>query len=179
MALIDFDDIQAAENRRREVAVKAGASPRDTKYEPSIYKDMIVEYVKEAEPSVSNEFTDLQKEVALPGYNFGATLEDAAKLTESKEGERGRSAEEEAEEFTRLQEESKENEMKVTRTGTGQPKVDENGNVVEPLQPMVPTPTLGSSKSTNVSAAGSGDARAAANVQGGSTSSGSTPPAKK
>ena len=178
MALIDFDDIQAAENRRREVAVKAGASPRDTKYEPSIYKDMIVEYVKEAEPKVSEDFTDLQKEVALPGYNFGATLEDAAKLTESKEGG-SRSAEEEAEEYLRLQEESKENEMKVTRTGTGQPKVDESGNVVEPLQPSIPdAPThQPASKSTNVSAAGSGDARAAANVSG--SSSGSTPPAKK
>lgn len=178
MALIDFDDIQAAENRRREVAVKAGESPRDSKYAASVYKDQIAEYVKEAEPEVSEEFTKTQQETKLPGYNFGATAEDAAKLSESKE--KPRTAEEDAAEMERLLQESKDNELKVTRTATGQPKIDEDGNPVSPIQGPAPEQQKSGSKTTQVSAAGSGDARAAANVsKEGESSGGSNPPAKK
>lgn len=171
MALIDFDDIQAEENKRREAAVKAGASAVQTKYEDSPLKQLIKDYVEEASPSVSNEFKELVQNTALPGFNFvpptvfNPSAEDIKKNAE----ELRKASDEEAETQARLQKEAKDNELKITSTSTGQPKVDKSGNVVEPLQSdsrdISETTNDGGTKSTNVvnpSPVGSGDARAAA-----------------
>ena len=80
-----------------------------------------------------------------------------------------RQAQEEEDLQARLQKEAKDNELKVTSSSTGKPKLDKDGNVVEPLQSdskdISETTDDGGTKSTNVvnpSPVGSGDARAAA-----------------
>lgn len=174
MALIDFNDIQAQENRRREVAVKAGASPRATKYEHSPLKEMLQELVEEATPAVADKLADYQKNTPLPGYNFVSTglafktVEDTIK--DSKEAIKV--AQDEAKNNEKLQKEARENEMKITRTSTGQPKV-ENGENVETLQEptdpdkavhnvVTPETTPKTAVNPNPSPVGSGDPRAAA-----------------
>jgi hypothetical protein len=172
MPLIDHDDIQAEENRRREVAVKAGASPRATKYEPSPLKDMIAKDVAGRESDASNEFAEYKKNTPLPGYNFVSTAlayKSAEEVIEANKNAMD-AAKDEAKTQAQLQKEAKENEMKITRTATGQPKV-ENGKEVDTLQEpssnddkVLDVPTVvnapKTSGTTNPSPIGSGDAKA-------------------
>ncbi len=167
MPLIDFDDIQAQINREREVAVKAGASPRATKYEDSPLKQMVAKAVEESTPSVAEEFAEYQKNTPLPGYNFVSTQNAFRKTEEVIQANKEaiEASKEDAEEQKRLQKEAKENEDKITRTSTGQPKVV-NGEEVTPLQEVdkeekgvfdVTGPK--SSTTPNPSPVGSGDAK--------------------
>lgn len=112
---LDFDDVQAEENRRREVKVLAGASPRATKYEPSPLKDMILGYAKETRTSAQDELGDYKKNTALPGYNFVASQEDVDSAKELRE---------ERERIEDLVEEANEHEYEVTDTSTGLPKAE-------------------------------------------------------
>lgn len=173
MPLIDTNDIQAEENRRREVAVKAGASPRATKYEDSELKRMIQKAVEEQIPAVADEFAEYKKNVPLPGYNFVSTA-NSFKPAEDVIADAKAAAKEmqkEANLQSRLQKEAAENEMKITRTSTGQPKV-ENGEEQQTLQPAIdsekavldvkPTNTPKTGSTTNPSPVGSGDPKAAA-----------------
>lgn len=167
MPLIDFDDIQAQLNREREVKVKAGASPRATKYEDSPLKDMVAKAVEHASPDVADEFAEYQKNNPLPGYNFVST-QLASKTTEeviAANKEAIKASKDDAEEQKKLQAEAAENELKITRTSTGQPKV-ENGKEVTPLQEPTDTDKgvfdITGPKSTttaNPSPIGSGDAK--------------------
>lgn len=192
MPLIDFDDIQAEENRRREVAVKAGASPRATKYEDSPLKQMVAEAVAESIPAVAEKFAEYKKNTPLPGYNFVSTassfkaaeqvIEDSKKAAEDSQDE--------ADEHKRLIQEAKENEMKITRTSTGQPKV-EAGVEVTPLQAqekdenkkgvqkIVESTAPKTSGTQNPSPLGSGDARATAAVTDNKGTDGKTTDSKK
>jgi hypothetical protein len=128
--MYDVNDICAMENRRQEVAVKAGVALRVAKAEPSVFKDMQVKWFEEFYPEVATEFGELLKTTEFPGYNWGATLHDVAKLSAEQQA----TPEEIEAELARLAEESEANELQVTRTGTGQPKVDDSGNVVPPVQ---------------------------------------------
>ena len=111
---VDFDDMQAAENRRREVAVLAGASPRATKYEDSEIKQIIGEYARETLTDAAEKFLEQQKDFALPGYNMVSVgpgnEEDAKKNAEALD------------QLADLAEEGRKNEYKVTDTSTGLPK---------------------------------------------------------
>jgi hypothetical protein len=134
--MLDVNDIAAAESRRQEIAVKAGVALRIAKAEPSVFKDMQIQWFDEFYPAVIHEFGEKMKETEFPGYNWNATLHDVAKL--SAEAEQQHTPEEIDAELARLAEESAANELQVTRTGTNQPKVDESGNVVPPIQSEVP-----------------------------------------
>ena len=170
MPLIDHDDIQAAENRRREVAVKAGASPRATKYEHSPLKEMIAKDVAGRESDSADEFAEYQKNTPLPGYNFVSTqlaFKSAEEVIASNK-EAMKAAVDESKMNADLQKEAAKNELKITRTSTGQPKM-QGGVEVEPLQGrtetdgIVETPKVISPKTSgtaNPSPTGSGDARA-------------------
>jgi hypothetical protein len=132
--MYDVNDICGMENRRQEVAVRAGVALRVAKAEPSIFKDMQVKFFEQIAPEVMKEFGEKLQDTKFPGYNFGATLHDVAKLSAEQQA----SEEEIAAELDRLAAESAANELQVTRTSTGQPKVDESGNVVPPIQSEVP-----------------------------------------
>ena len=124
---VDFDDIQAVENRRREVAVLAGASPRATKFEPSPLKDMIVEYIEENQPEVSEKFADYQRETGFPGYNFTVTDqygtgENNKELKSLRSQNQERDIVEERNAAVTLEEEARQNEYNITDTSTGLPK---------------------------------------------------------
>ena len=110
---LDFDDIQAAENRRREVAVLQGASPRATKYEDSPLKQMIGKYAKETLPEVAKEFAEYQRTTALQGYNFVSGIQDEESF---------KKAQEQMEKLEDQLAEANENEFKVTDTSTGLPR---------------------------------------------------------
>ena len=132
--MYDVNDICGMENRRQEVAVRAGVALRVAKAEPSIFKDMQVKFFEQIAPEVMKEFGEKLQDTKFPGYNFGATLHDVAKLSAEQQA----SEEEIAAELDRLAAESAANELQVTRTSTGQPKVDESGNVVPPVQSETP-----------------------------------------
>ena len=134
----DVNDIVAVEAHRQLLAVKAGESIREVKRQPSIWKELAKDYVEEDQPKAYQEFMEKLRTTKMPLRNFGATMEDVVKASEPEV--KPQTAEEEAEEMERLLAESIENEMKVTRTGTGAPKVDESGNVVTPLQDSEATP---------------------------------------
>jgi hypothetical protein len=128
----DVNDIVAVEAHRQLLEVKAGASIRAVKAQPSIWKEIAKRYVEEDQPDAYDEFTEKLKTTKMPLRNFGATLQDVADASEPEV--KPLTAEEEAAEMERLLAESIENELKVTRTGNGAPKVDESGNVVPPIQ---------------------------------------------
>lgn len=133
--MIDVNDMMAAENRRQEVAVRAGVSIRQVKAEPSKFKELQVKWLEAFFPlEVGREFGELMKKTKFPGYNFGASLQDVADLSPEQQA----TEEEIAAEIARLEAESIANELQVTRTGTGAPKVDESGNVVPPIQGSTP-----------------------------------------
>jgi hypothetical protein len=133
--MIDVNDMMAAENRRQEVAVRAGISVRQVKAEPSIFKELQVKWLEAFYPmEVNREFGKILAETKFPGYNWGATLHDIAKLSPEQQA----TEEEIQAEIERLAAESAANELQVTRTGTGAPKVDESGNVVPPIQGSTP-----------------------------------------
>ena len=145
--MIDVNEICAMENRRQEVAVRAGVSIRTVKAEDSIFKKLQVKWLEAFFPvEVNHEFTDVLKDTKFPGYNFGATLQDIAKLTPEQQ----HTEEEAIAEWNQLLADSVENELKVTRTSTGQPKVDESGNVVPPIQSEEGTPEADSTKKAPV-----------------------------
>jgi len=132
----DVNDIIAVEAHRQLLEVKAGASIREVKRQPSIWKELAKKYVEEDEPEAYREFMEKMKTTKMPLRNFGATMEDVVNASEPEV--KPQTAEEEAAEMERLLAESIENELKVTRTGTGAPKVDESGNVVPPIQAATP-----------------------------------------
>jgi hypothetical protein len=133
--MIDVNDMMAAENRRQEIAVRAGVSIRQVKAEPSKFKELQVKWLEAFFPlEVGREFGELMKKTKFPGYNFGATLHDVADLSP----EQTATEEEIQAEIDRLAAESAAHELQVTRTSTGQPKVDESGNVVPPIQGSTP-----------------------------------------
>jgi len=145
--MIDVNDMMAAENRRQEIAVRAGVSIRAVKAEPSIFKELQVKWLEAFFPmEVNREFGKVMAETKFPGYNFGATLQDIAKLTPEQQ----HTEEEAIAEWNQLLADSVENELKVTRTSTGQPKVDESGNVVPPIQSEEGTPEADSTKKAPV-----------------------------
>ena len=133
--MIDWDDIQAQETRRREVEVKAGRSAIETKYEDSVYKELIRETKDELSPSTEEEFKDTVQNDPMPGYNMVSPdpiqhHKDKIEATKKAVKEQ----EKESQRLAKLQQEAAENELKVTRTATGQPKVDSSGKEVEPIQ---------------------------------------------
>ena len=133
--MIDVNDMMAAENRRQEVAARAGVSIRAIKAEPSVFKELQVKWLEGFYPmEVNREFGKVLAETKFPGYHFNATLNDVAKLAPEQQA----TEEEIQAEIDRLQAESIANELQVTRTGTGAPKVDESGNVVPPIQGNTP-----------------------------------------
>jgi len=141
--MIDVNDIAAMESRRQEVAVRAGVSVRVAKAEKSVFKDLQVKWLEGFYPiEVNREFGELLKNTEFPGYNFGATLADVAKLSAEQQA----TPEEIQAEIDRLAAESAAHELQVTRTGTGQPKVDESGNVVPPIQGAAPPPEGGATR---------------------------------
>ena len=123
-SLFDFDDIQAAENRRKEVAVRAGASPRAERYADSPLKKLKEEYLmKETHSPIEDKVREYVESNPLPGYNFVSTSpswehseEDSKKALEE--------AKKAAEEQQKMMEEANENEYKVTDTSTGLPKAE-------------------------------------------------------
>lgn len=117
---LDFDDIQAEENRRREAAVLAGASPRATKYEHSELKEMIGEYIKESTPEVAQKFAEYKRDTAVPGYNWNATVGQDSEAAEQQRKE----FQEESKRRADLMEQAEENEYEVTDTSTGLPKAE-------------------------------------------------------
>lgn len=130
---MDVNDIVAIDAHRQLVEVNAGVSIREAKRKDTKWQELAQRYVDDDQPQpVWDEFRKELSEAKFPGRNFGATLEDVTKSSEPDQKQP--SDEEQAETFQRLQEESKENELKVTRTSTGQPKVDESGNTVVPIQ---------------------------------------------
>jgi hypothetical protein len=132
----DVNDIIAVEAHRQLVAVQGGASIRAVKAERSIWKEIAKRYVEEDQPEAYTEFTEKLKTTKMPLRNFGATAQDAEQASEPEV--KPLTPEEESAELERLLAESIENELKVTRTATGAPKVDEYGNVVQPLQAATP-----------------------------------------
>ncbi len=175
--MIDNDTIQAEENKRRESEVRGGRSAIETKYEESPYKDLQIKLAQDnPNMAVAEEFRELTTNDPKPGFNFVApSRASTADEIKTKNREFNQAAKEEEKNMLELQKEGKENELKVTRTSTGQPKVDESGNVVVPLQsdsdenenpaahPSESNTIKGSSDSdksgskSNISPAGSGD----------------------
>ena len=123
---LDFDDIQAAENRRREVAVLQGASPRATKYEHSELKQMIGEYAEESLTKVADRFHEYQESHPLPGYNFVTAAMSEADQKAAKE------AREQQKKLEDLLLEANENEFKVTDTSTGLPRPEPRPETANP-----------------------------------------------
>lgn len=184
--MIDHDDIQAEENRRREVAVKAGASALATKYEDSPYKKLIAETVEEMTPSTEGEFKELLKNDPKPGYNFVAasTLTRSADEIIAANKEAISKTNQEDKELVKLQEEARKNEPHITTTDTNQPKVVD-GEVQDTLQDnegsgIKPSESGTVKPNSNPSPLGSGDARAtAASTKPESNPSGSANTQKK
>lgn len=117
-SLFDFDDIQAAENRRKEAAVRAGASPRAERYADSPLNRLKTKYFEETRTKVEDEVREYIEEHPLPGYNFvsGLTTEEQKKSADE--------AKKAAEQQRKMMEEANENEYKVTDTSTGLPKAE-------------------------------------------------------
>ena len=108
----DLDDLRAAENRRKEAAVRAGASPRAERYAMSPIKELMVEYDKRNHSPEEEKLQEYLNEHPIPGYNM--TTEDP------KDRDRSEKAQED---LNKLLEEANENEWDVTDTSTGLPKV--------------------------------------------------------
>jgi len=116
----DFDDIQALENRRKEVAVLAGASPRAERYRDSPLKKLVREYFKETETKTEEKVRKYAESHPLPGYNFVSSIDpdDEKEISDKATKE----AKEAADAQAALMEEANANEYKVTDTSTGLPK---------------------------------------------------------
>jgi len=114
----DFDDIQAAENRRKEVAVRAGASPRAERYADSPLKKIMREYFDETHTKAEDKAREYIESHPLPGYNFVSNFGE-----DDKDGKKAaEEAKKASEELQKLMEEANKNEYKVTDTSTGLPK---------------------------------------------------------
>jgi len=118
----DFDDIQAAENRRKEIAVLGGSSPRVERYRDSPLKKMRREYLEEQKSGVEDKFRDYVETHPLPFYNF---VSDANPEADQEAYDKQQKANKEAaDKSADLLEEANENEYKVTDTSTGLPKAE-------------------------------------------------------
>lgn len=130
---MDVNDIVAVDAHRQLLEVKAGVSIREAKRKSTKWQELAQAYVDADQPQPEwDNFRHELAEAKMPLRNFGATMEDVADASEPEV--KPLTAEEEAAEMERLLAESIENELKVTRTGNGAPKVDESGNVVPPIQ---------------------------------------------
>ena len=118
----DFDDIQALENRRKEVAVLAGASPRAERYRDSPLKQMMRKYFEETKTKVEDEVREYAETHPLPYYNFvSQTNPEPDKEEYDRQQKENKEA---ADKQADLMEEANENEYKVTDTSTGLPKAE-------------------------------------------------------
>lgn len=160
--MINNDDIQAEENKRREVAVKAGDSAIRTKYEHSPYKELQLK-LAEQNPNVEveKEFGELVSKDPKPGFNFVPPISSLVTVDEIKDkrDEFTEAAKAEEKNQRDLQKKAAENELKVTGTSTGQPKVPNADLVQEPSKPVAGDIGGKSTELVNPSPAGSGDAK--------------------
>ena len=122
-SLFDFDDIQAAENRRKEAAVRAGASPRAERYADSPLNRLKTKYFEETKSKVEDEVREYIEEHPLPGYNMVSTA-PSWEHSEEDGKKQAKEAKEAAEKQQKMMEEANENEYKVTDTSTGLPKAE-------------------------------------------------------
>jgi hypothetical protein len=118
----DFDDIQAAENRRKEIAVLGGSSPRVERYRDSPLKKMMREYFEETKTKTEPKFREYVESHPLPYYNFVSDANPEA--DQDAYNKRQKENKEAADKSADLLEEANENEYKVTDTSTGLPKAE-------------------------------------------------------
>jgi hypothetical protein len=118
----DFDDIQALENRRKEIAVLGGSSPRVERYRDSPLKKLMREYFDETHTKVEDKVREYAETHPLPYYNF---VSDANPEPDQEAYNKSqKDAKEAADKQAELLEEANENEYKVTDTSTGLPKAE-------------------------------------------------------
>lgn len=118
----DFDDIQAAENRRKEIAVLGGSSPRVERYRQSPLKKLMREYFEETKTDVEDKVRDYVEKHPLPYYNFVSQANPEPDENEYQKQQK--EAKEAADKSADMLEEANNNEYKVTDTSTGLPKAE-------------------------------------------------------
>lgn len=120
----DFDDIQALENRRKEVAVLGGSSPRVERYRDSPLKKLMREYFAETHTKVEDKFREYAESHPLPYYNFVSATNPVDDEDNKDYEKQQKEAKEAADKQADLLKEANENEYKVTDTSTGLPKAE-------------------------------------------------------